>query len=177
MSKTSHLSRRKFLGTSAAASGLMLAAPNIARAAGLPRAQHFSDHSRPAKAAGQTGTSAPLPAYGKTSWAPISSPVSSLGLRAVWGTRFTWARTKPDAYSLIFGNMGPEVLNWAMQAPTFDVNDYFYFGRVDTDPCCLVRRGRKQAADAGRHHCRGQEKEAERGHQPHGAPRVHRAFG
>ena len=44
----------------------------------------------------------------------------------------------PDAYSLIFGNMGPEVLNWAMQAPeSFAVEDYFYFGRVDTDPGCL----------------------------------------
>ncbi len=46
-------------------------------------------------------------------------------------------KEEPDGYSLIFGNMGPEVLNWAMEAPTFDVNDYFYFGRVDTDPCCL----------------------------------------
>ena len=33
--------------------------------------------------------------------------------------------------------MGPEVLNWAIQAPTFDVNDYFYFGQVDKDPGCL----------------------------------------
>jgi putative tricarboxylic transport membrane protein len=41
---------------------------------------------------------------------------------------------EPDAYSLIFGNMGPEVLNWAVKAPSFDVNDYIYFGRVDTDP-------------------------------------------
>lgn len=46
-------------------------------------------------------------------------------------------KEEPNAYNLIFGNMGPEVLNWAMQAPTFDVNDYFYFGRVDTDPGCL----------------------------------------
>ena len=43
----------------------------------------------------------------------------------------------PDCYSLIFGNMGPEVLNWAMQAPNFSIDDYFYFGRVDTDPGCL----------------------------------------
>jgi tripartite-type tricarboxylate transporter receptor subunit TctC len=33
--------------------------------------------------------------------------------------------------------MGPEVLNWAMQSPNFDINDYFYFGRVDVDPSCL----------------------------------------
>lgn len=46
-------------------------------------------------------------------------------------------RAEPDCYNLIFGNMGPEVLNWAMQEPGFDVDDYFYFGQVDKDPCCL----------------------------------------
>jgi tripartite-type tricarboxylate transporter receptor subunit TctC len=33
--------------------------------------------------------------------------------------------------------MGPEVLNWAVQEPSFSLDDYFYFGRVDTDPGCL----------------------------------------
>lgn len=46
-------------------------------------------------------------------------------------------RNAPDCYNLIFGNMGPEVLNWAMAKPSFDINDYFYFGRVDTDPAAL----------------------------------------
>ena len=44
---------------------------------------------------------------------------------------------KPDAYSLIFGNMGPEVLNWAVKAPSFNIEDYIYFNRVDTDPGCV----------------------------------------
>ncbi|MEK9910607.1 MAG: twin-arginine translocation signal domain-containing protein [Candidatus Puniceispirillum sp.] len=44
---------------------------------------------------------------------------------------------KPDAYSLIFGNMGPEVLNWAVKRPSFNIDDYLYFGRVDTDPGCV----------------------------------------
>jgi tripartite-type tricarboxylate transporter receptor subunit TctC len=44
---------------------------------------------------------------------------------------------EPDCYSLIFGNMGPEVLNWAVERPTFDINDYIYWGRVDTDPGCV----------------------------------------
>ena len=42
-----------------------------------------------------------------------------------------------DCYNLIFGNMGPELLNWVVKKPTFDLNDYFYFGRVDTDPGCV----------------------------------------
>ena len=41
---------------------------------------------------------------------------------------------KPDCYDLILGNMGPEVLNWVVQKPTFDVDDYFYFARLDEDP-------------------------------------------
>ncbi len=44
---------------------------------------------------------------------------------------------EPDAYSLIFGNMGPEVLNWVVKEPSFDIDDYIYWGRVDTDPGCV----------------------------------------
>ena len=42
-----------------------------------------------------------------------------------------------DCYNLIFGNMGPEVLNWVVKKPTFDLSAYQYFGRVDTDPGCV----------------------------------------
>ncbi|MCZ6494749.1 MAG: hypothetical protein O6924_01070 [Alphaproteobacteria bacterium] len=41
---------------------------------------------------------------------------------------------KPDCYELLFGNMGPEVLNWVVKKPTFDLNAYFYFGQMDRDP-------------------------------------------
>ncbi len=44
---------------------------------------------------------------------------------------------KDDCYELLFGNMGPEVLNWVVKKPTFDVNDYIYFARVDADPGVL----------------------------------------
>ncbi len=44
---------------------------------------------------------------------------------------------KPDCYDLLFGNMGPEVLNWVVQKPTFDLDDYFYFAQVDQDPGIL----------------------------------------
>jgi tripartite-type tricarboxylate transporter receptor subunit TctC len=44
---------------------------------------------------------------------------------------------QPDCYDLLFGNMGPEVLNWVVQKPTFDLNDYFYFAQVDQDPGIL----------------------------------------
>ncbi len=41
---------------------------------------------------------------------------------------------KADCYELLFGNMGPEVLNWVVKKPTFDLNAYFYFGQMDRDP-------------------------------------------
>jgi len=46
-------------------------------------------------------------------------------------------KRKADCYNLIFGNMGPELLNWVVKKPSFDINAYLYFGRVDTDPGCV----------------------------------------
>jgi len=42
-----------------------------------------------------------------------------------------------DCHDLIFGNMGPEVLNWVVKKPTFALEDYFYFMQVDADPGCV----------------------------------------
>jgi putative tricarboxylic transport membrane protein len=39
-----------------------------------------------------------------------------------------------DCYNLLFGNMGPEVLNWVVKPPTFNLDDFMYFARVDRDP-------------------------------------------
>lgn len=46
---------------------------------------------------------------------------------------------KPDCYTLLFGNMGPETLNWVVKKPTgFKFpGDYVYFNRVDVDPSCI----------------------------------------
>jgi len=46
---------------------------------------------------------------------------------------------KPDGYTLLFGNMGPETLNWVVKKPTgFNFpGDYVYFNRVDVDPSCI----------------------------------------
>ena len=42
-----------------------------------------------------------------------------------------------DCHDLIFGNMGPESLNWVVKKPTFSLDDYFYFLMVDADPGCV----------------------------------------
>jgi len=43
---------------------------------------------------------------------------------------------KPDAYTLLFGNMGPETLNWVVKPPKdFKFpGDYQYFNQMDLDP-------------------------------------------
>jgi putative tricarboxylic transport membrane protein len=43
-------------------------------------------------------------------------------------------KASDDCHDLIFGNMGPEVLNWVVKKPTFSLDDYFYFIMVDADP-------------------------------------------
>jgi len=44
-------------------------------------------------------------------------------------------KASDDCHDLIFGNMGPEVLNWVVKKPTsFSTDDYFYFLMVDADP-------------------------------------------
>lgn len=47
------------------------------------------------------------------------------------------AKASNDCHDLIFGNMGPEVLNWVVKKPTFNLDDYFYFVQVDADPGCI----------------------------------------
>ncbi|MEL0106059.1 MAG: hypothetical protein VW802_03840 [Rhodospirillaceae bacterium] len=43
---------------------------------------------------------------------------------------------KPDCYTLLFGNMGPEILNWVVSPPRgFKYpGDYVYFNQIDADP-------------------------------------------
>jgi tripartite-type tricarboxylate transporter receptor subunit TctC len=43
-------------------------------------------------------------------------------------------KASDDCHDLIFGNMGPEVLNWVVKAPSFPLDDYLYFLMVDADP-------------------------------------------
>ncbi|MDH3534463.1 MAG: tripartite tricarboxylate transporter substrate-binding protein, partial [Gammaproteobacteria bacterium] len=46
-------------------------------------------------------------------------------------------KAEDDCHDLIFGNMGPEVLNWVVKKPNFSLDDYFYFLMVDADPGCV----------------------------------------
>jgi tripartite-type tricarboxylate transporter receptor subunit TctC len=46
-------------------------------------------------------------------------------------------KASPDGHELLFGNMGPEVLNWVVKKPTFPLDAYRYFFRVDSDPSII----------------------------------------
>ncbi len=52
------------------------------------------------------------------------------------------SRREADAYNLLFGNMGPEMIMYALQKPKFKLpEDLVYFCRIDVDDSCVfVRR-------------------------------------
>ncbi len=132
----SNFNRRRFLATGAAATGAALAAPQIARAAGYPD-RNISVIIPTREGGGADRNFRAFTSIWKTKLGTEFEPGFFPGASGRVGYEVYMGKNEPDAYSLIFGNMGPEVLNWAMQAPTFDIDDYFYFGRVDTDPGCL----------------------------------------
>lgn len=97
--------------------------------------------------------------YLKTNFEPGFYP----GASGRVGYEVYMGKADADCYNLIFGNMGPELLNWVVKKPTFDVSDCVYFGRVDTDPGCvfvganssfthidqIVEEGRKRKLNVG----------------------------
>jgi tripartite-type tricarboxylate transporter receptor subunit TctC len=50
-------------------------------------------------------------------------------------------RRARDGHNLLFGNMGPEMIMYALQKPTYRFpQDYFYFCRTDVDDSCVFVR-------------------------------------
>jgi tripartite-type tricarboxylate transporter receptor subunit TctC len=50
-------------------------------------------------------------------------------------------KREPDAYSLIYGNMGPELIGWVLQKPEYKFReDWTYFFRTDEEPCVIFVR-------------------------------------
>lgn len=71
--------------------------------------------------------------YLKTNFEPSFYP----GAAGRVGYETYMGKATADCYDLIFGNMGPEVLNWVVKPPTFPLDAYFYFTQVDADPAVL----------------------------------------
>jgi putative tricarboxylic transport membrane protein len=130
------LTRRSLLKGGVALGAAGLATPYIARAAGYP--ERNIEALIPTREGG--GADRNFRAFTSV-WAQKLGvefePGFYPGASGRVGYEVYMGKREPDAYSLIFGNMGPEVLNWAVQRPSFDIDDYFYFGRVDVDPSCV----------------------------------------
>ncbi len=129
------MNRRTLLGTGIAASALGLASPSVLRASAYPE-RNLSVYIPTREGGGADRNFRAFTSIWKDKLGAEFEPGFYPGASGRVGYEIYMGKAEPDAYNLIFGNMGPEVLNWAVQAPTFDVNDYFYFGRVDTDPGC-----------------------------------------
>lgn len=130
------LDRRNFLKTTAAAGAMALGAPGLVRAAGYPEG-NISVYIPTAEGGGADRNFRAFTSVWKEKLGTEFEPGFYPGASGRVGYELYMGKAEANAYNLIFGNMGPEVLNWAMQAPSFDINDYVYFGQVDKDPCCL----------------------------------------
>ena len=130
------LNRRRFLKTTAAASGMMLAMPNIARAADYPDG-NINVIIPTREGGGADRNFRAFAGVWKNYLGTDFEPGFFPGASGRVGYEVYMGKNEPDANSLIFGNMGPEVLNWAMKEPDFGLDEYFYFGRVDVDPSCV----------------------------------------
>jgi tripartite-type tricarboxylate transporter receptor subunit TctC len=131
-------SRRSFLKTATAAGTALAAGASFMRAFAAGYPERNINVIVPTREGG--GADRNLRAftgiwkkYLNTNFAPGFFP----GASGRVGYEVYMGKYDPDCYSLIFGNMGPELLNWVVKPPTFNVNDYIYFGRVDTDPGCV----------------------------------------
>lgn len=130
------MNRRTLLSTGIAASAMTLAMPGLLRASSFPD-RNMKVYIPTREGGGADRNFRAFSSVWKTKLGVDFEPGFYPGASGRVGYEIYMGKAEPDAYNLIFGNMGPEVLNWAVQAPSFDVEDYFYFGRVDTDPGCV----------------------------------------
>jgi tripartite-type tricarboxylate transporter receptor subunit TctC len=127
--------RRSFLQMSAglAAGGLLSAWPSIGHSAGFPeRAMQVFIPTRAGGGADRNFRS--FAGVWKKHLNADFEPGFYPGAAGRVGYETYMGKASDDCHDLIFGNMGPEVLNWVVKKPTFSLDDYFYFIMVDADP-------------------------------------------
>lgn len=126
-------SRRNFITTAAGASSLALLPIQAAFAAAFP--ERNIKVFVPTRAGGGADRNLRTfygiwKKYLKTNFEPSFYP----GAAGRVGYETYMGKAPDDAYNLLFGNMGPEVLNWVVKKPTFNLDDFMYFAQVDRDP-------------------------------------------
>jgi tripartite-type tricarboxylate transporter receptor subunit TctC len=128
MIRSIEISRRTLLRSGVAATAATLAAPYVARAEDYP-SQNI-DVVIPTREGGGADRNfraftSVWKKYLDTNFEPGFYP----GASGRVGYEVFMGKAEPNAYNLIFGNMGPEVLNWVVKAPDFSLDDYFYSAR------------------------------------------------
>ena len=140
MFKSAH-TRRSFLrySSSLAAAGAMAGWPHIGHAAAFPsRSMQIYIPTRAGGGADRNfRTFAGVWKYHlNAEFEPAFYP----GAAGRVGYETYMGKASDDCHDLIFGNMGPEVLNWVVKKPTFSLDDYFYLLMVDADPGSIFVR-------------------------------------
>ncbi|WGF89568.1 tripartite tricarboxylate transporter substrate-binding protein [Marinivivus vitaminiproducens] len=144
MASFDRLSRRAILG-GALAAGPLLAAPFV-----LPRraaAQAYPERTfRVVIPTGQGGGAERLARAHDAAWSKLLGQNFEYeffpGAGGQIGYEMFVNRREPDGYNLLFGNMGPEMIMYAVQEPDYTFpDDYIYFCRTDIDDSAVfVRR-------------------------------------
>ena len=80
------------------------------------------------------------------------------------------AKAADDCHDLIFGNMGPEVLNWVVKKPSFDLGAYQYIIQVDADPGSIFINTNSSMKTIDDVIAEGKKTDAHRRHEPTGPP-------
>ena len=127
--------RRSFLGTSAAAGGLALAGPSFAQT--FP--ERTVDVVIPTREGG--GADRLFRAFA-TIWeeklGAQLEPGFYPGAAGRVGYEVFLGKSEPNAYNLLFGNMGPEIAVMIVSEAEYSFpEDFQYFCRLDTDPSVL----------------------------------------
>ena len=137
MSRTYRLSRRTFLQTGlAGGAALTVFDPFTQALAAYP--ENNIDVVIPTRAGGGAdrlfrAVTAVWKKHLKTNFQPGFYP----GASGRVGYEIYMGKKAPDGYNLLFGNMGPELLNWVVKKPSFPVKDCVYFGKIDNDAACI----------------------------------------
>ena len=137
MSGIYHPSRRTFLQTALAGGAALTALDPFTQALAAYPDQNI-DVVIPTRAGGGAdrlfrAVTTVWKKYLKTNFQPGFYP----GASGRVGYEVYMGKKAPDGYNLLFGNMGPELLNWVVKKPSFAVKDCVYFGKIDSDPGCV----------------------------------------
>jgi len=140
--KPTSLPRRSFCGGLAATAGLLATPAFIGRAA----AQNFPQRKfQVIIPTGQGGGAERIARPFDSVWSkylkqPFEYEFHAGAAGQVGYTLYVQRRAR-DGHSLLFGNMGPEMIMYALQKPAYKFpEDYFYFCRTDVDDSCVFVR-------------------------------------